>query len=159
MLTGTFRDSWYAIPNVLFAAASPHMMVDRRFPYGAWKALKVSMPISAMLSVCFISMALSAHGSSCVWDVFLFENGDISWSKALTVLLLPITAMFTLWVILASCNNGRIIDIGMILLTLSALRLLDDSVLPLVLSCTGISMLVAVRLYNHFYPKAEQDYE
>jgi hypothetical protein len=45
VLVGAFEDSWYALPNVVFAVAAPHMIVGRELPCGAWEALKISMPV------------------------------------------------------------------------------------------------------------------
>jgi hypothetical protein len=153
--TGAFLDNWYTLPNVVFAFASPLMIANRKFPSDTRQVLQISMPVSAMVSICFLSMATSMPGSSCVWNILSLEDGNIWWTKLLTLLFLPIPAMFTIWAVVVSCNHGRVIDIGMILLTLSSVRLLEVIYIPTILSCTGMAVLLSVRLYSHIYPKLD----
>jgi hypothetical protein len=155
VFAGTFDEGWYTLPNVAFALAAPIMLSNREFPHGTNQALQISLPVSVMVAVCSISIGLSIQESNCVWFVFLADDGKIAMSKVMTALLLPIPAMFTIWVIVTSCNGGRVVDIGIMILTMASLRLIETNYVPTVLACTGMLLLLSSRLYNRLNPPVD----
>jgi hypothetical protein len=131
------------------------MMTTMKIPHGTRLALQISMPVSVMVSICCLSVIMSMPASSCVWDIFFREDWEIWWTKLLTLFILPIPAMLSTWVIMVAYYTDRVVDIGIIILTLSSLRLLDNISVPSILSCSALAMLLSVRLYNHIYPKTD----
>jgi hypothetical protein len=154
-VTGTSSNSWYILPNTVFAFAAPIMIVNIKVPHGTRQALQISIPITVMVSLCCLSLTVSIPSSSCVWDTFFGEDGGVWWAKWVTLLILPVPALLVIWVVMVACHAGRAIDIGVIVLFMSSLRLLENLSVPAVLSSTSMGVLLSVRLYNHLYPKID----
>lgn len=148
---GTSSDGWYMLLNVAFACSAPFMVMHRTFPCDSNRALQISLPVSVMISCCFVSMAVSVP-EPCAWGVLFGVAGKPYWGKILSTILIPVPAMLTIWTVVRSCNAGRTIDVGVIILTLSSLRILETFSVPAVLSCTCMAGLVCLRLYECIYP-------
>jgi hypothetical protein len=154
-LGGVLYDGWYILLNVALAAVPSVVITGRQYPRGIKQALKLSMPVSVMVSVCFVSVAQSmTHDDiNCSWGVFFSHSGHMLWDRVVTTCILPIPAMFTLWTVLTSCNAGRTLDVATIILAIASLRVLPRMAAPTALSATIMAVLISIRLYHCIYPR------
>jgi hypothetical protein len=143
------EQGWYGALNGIISLISPWMIANRTFPRGTTETLKMSMPVSAMMGVCCISMAMSTASERCAWGFFYQpeDAASILWYRVIMTGILPVPAILVVHSLVGTCNNGGIIDTATILLAMASARLYKDILAPTILSGVALGVLVGYRLY------------
>jgi hypothetical protein len=110
--------------SFLIPVIAPLCMTCVKRPDNLVATIELSVPIAGMISLCSLSI-LVATSSTCMYSAFHDIDGNmvIYPEQALTALISPIAAIFTLIAILSANDAKRSFDISVIVLGLASTRL------------------------------------
>jgi hypothetical protein len=95
-----------------------------------------------------------AGDESCAWGFFYdYYTQSMLWYRVIITCILPLLANLTVWCIVSTCYKGLSIETVTILVSISSVRVVLSTKVPLVLSTLCLVALGIVRLHAFMYPK------
>jgi hypothetical protein len=156
-LGATYTDentNWIALVfNCIAPMVAPIALKHMKRPENMADTIELSIPVAAMIALCTMSV-LFATSSTCIYNTFHDQDGTPMFNPVhfLAFAVSPIVAMFTIAAVLAANDAKRSLDVAVIVLCLSSIRLYKfvnpqsdtSNVLIFDASCTLIHFTAAV---------------